>query len=346
MRKDILARRALTIAILAALFSTFLVIPVVPVTAQSKSTVVFDYSHGQSADKLLNTTDLWLKNNLTQMGYTVVWAKGGLNSSVLSDAVALFIGSLYGVTNNFTEDEVTAVKNWFESGNKFLWIGCDSDYKGAAYINNNMTVLLEAVGSHVYPEPTSVSDAYVNAQASYRVVANNTDVDASVSSIVEGVTNVLMHGPTLLYGSNSDTPAANKSPVALETTHIANVEPILYYNSSATIADADMIAPVAHNDGDSGAFVAATIETKMGPTHSSVLVVSGASPYGDYMPMYADEYYGVPLQGNRFVLQAFTFGVNVATGGDMTMILLIGGIGVVVIVIIVAVVMMKKKSAA
>ncbi|MHA1653577.1 MAG: hypothetical protein ACTSVT_06215, partial [Candidatus Thorarchaeota archaeon] len=40
--------------------------------------VVFDYSHGQFSTKLYNTTDQQLAENLTALGYSVVWAYGGI----------------------------------------------------------------------------------------------------------------------------------------------------------------------------------------------------------------------------------------------------------------------------
>jgi hypothetical protein len=112
------------------------------------------------------------------------------------------------------------------------------------------------------------------------------------------------------------------------------------FNESAVISDGDIVPPIAHDDGDEGAFVAATWEDLDG----GVVVVSGASPYGDYQPMAADEYYDVDLDGMAFVTQVIDKGMNGALmPADMTMILLIGGVGVVVIVIIVAVIFMRKQ---
>ncbi len=314
-----------------------------PVVAQSKGKIVFDYSHGQYSSKLYNTTDLQLANNLTEAGYEVVWAYGGINSTILNDAVGLVLASIYGESNGYLQTEVTAIADWFNAGNKFLWVAYDSDYSGK-YINNNMTAILEAVGSHVYGEPTSIEDPISNAGAGYRPVANGTSDDPFVADIVEGTTKVLMHGPTLLYGSNSDTPGEGVSPVALETTSISNVYPLLYYGGNATIVDHDVTYPYAHNDGDRGEFVAATIEIGAGDAHTGVIVVSGASPYGDYQPMCSWEYHDVILDGYNFVNNAIEFGVNYALNPPMTInpLLIYGGIGAVVVIIIV-VVLIKRK---
>jgi hypothetical protein len=256
------------------------------------------------------------------MGYTVVFARGGLNSSVLSNAVALLVGSIAGQDNGFLASEITAVVDWVNSGHKLLWVGCDSDYtdlpSSGDYINQNMTALLTAVGSHVYPEYCGVTDTVSNAYQPYRVIATGTNTDAYVANVVRGVDAVLMHGPTLLYGSNSETPGYGVDSVSLETFELNNVYPLLYYNASAEVINQSPGSlPMAHVVGETGAFVAATIETHLGGEESqatSTLVVSGASPYGDYAPMYEDDYYTTPLNGRNFVKQIIQYGIR----GDFT----------------------------
>ncbi len=355
MNTKVMLKRLLAIAIIAAMVSPLLTGPT-PVVAQETKKVVFDISHGQYNSATWETDQL-LAANLTEMGYTVVWAKGGINDTILSDAVGLVISSLYGESYTFTSSEVTAIQSWFETGRKFLWVAYDSDYSGA-YINDNMTQILEAVGSHVYGEPTSIEDPDSNCGAGYRPVANTTSTDPFVADIVEGTTKVLMHGPTLLYGSNSDTPGENVNPVALEDTTIENVYPLLYYGASATIVDHDLTLPYAHTEGDNGSFVAMTLEVNAGPTGDSVIVVSGASPYGDYRPMASYEYKGVTLDGYNIVKKAIDFGITYAlthtetttttttTTTSATPVidttLLLGGVGVVVVIVII-VVLMKRR---
>lgn len=340
MTNRLLARRAFTLGILGALMAALLIGPA-PVTAAGTGTIVFDYSHGQENSNLINTTDLWLANNLTDLGYTVVWAKGGINSSVMDGAVGFVAGSIYGTSNGYTTSEISALEDWYADGRKFAWIGYDSDYGGNQYINDNMTALLEAMGSHVYGEPLSVEDPESNAGAGYRPVASVTSDDAFVAPIVEGIEKVLMHGPTCLYGSDSDTPGEGVDTVALETESIENVYPFLYYSPDATIVNGDLIDGYEHEEGDTGSFVAATIEINAGETGDNVIIVSGASPYGDYRPMFESEYYDVELS-EMIVPQAIDFGMNQAQAQDMTLILVIGAIGAVVVVIIIIAVMRRK----
>ncbi len=340
MDSRLYAKRAAAVLLIAALFAPFFVGPV-PVRAQDAPVIVLDYSHGQYASKLVNTTDLQLENNLTALGYEVVWAWGGINSSILADADGLVLASIYGESNAFLASEITAIADWFNAGDKFMWVAYDSDYGGGKYISDDMTAILEEVGSHIYGEPTSVEDPVENCGAPYRPVTNSTSDDPFVADIVEGVDKVLMHGPTLVYGSDSATPGADVNPVALETESIANVYPLLYYSPNATITDADTTYPYAHEDGDKGAFVGAALEVNAGAAGTGALIVSGASPYGDYQPMSSWEYYDVELSAN-FVVQAIHFGMTYTPPMDMTLLLVGGGIGAVVIIILI-VVLVKKK---
>jgi hypothetical protein len=277
--------------------------------------IVMDYSHGQlNATTAAISDDALLVSELEARGYTVVRAIGGLNSSILSDADGLLVGSIIREEDAFLASEISAIANWFNSGPRFLWIGCDSDFTGTGFgqfINDNMSLILESVGSHVYPEPTWVQDPYSNCLASYRVVANQTSDDPLLAEVVNGVEAVLMHSPTLVYGSNNtDNPGVGVDPVALEEVSIDNVYPVLYYSDFATICDNDIQPPIVHEDGQIGAFVATTLELRAGTAGAGVIVVSGASPYADYRPMYANEYYGVTLDGSRFVNQVIDFGMN------------------------------------
>lgn len=281
-------------------------------TSDEPLTIVFDMSHGQYSVYKFYEEDTWLANNLTALGYNVVWAWGGLNDTILASATGLVLGAVYdyGGTAGFTTSEYAAVDDWFNGGSKFFWVCADSDYGGYSYINKNASAMLEIAGSHVYPEHVSISDAYSNCGASYRVLANNTSTDPFVAGIVDGVDRVLMHGPTLLYGSNSTNPGEGIEPVALESTSLENVHPLLSYGESATIDDCDLVPPVAHLDGQVGPFVCATMETDLGTTNSGVVVVSGASPYGDYQPMSTSYYYEKILEGQIFVLQTIDFGMK------------------------------------
>jgi hypothetical protein len=344
MRTDITMKKVATVMFLAAIFTSLLASPA-PVRATGTGIIVFDYSHGQSKPTLVNTTDLWLKGNLTAMGYTVVWALGGINASILSNAVAFIAGPILGKTHGYTGAEISAISAWFNTGQKFMWIGYDSDFPSSTsgqFILGNMSAILTAVGSHVYGEPTAVQDPYSNTGAAYRVVANKTSTDAKVAPIVAGVSKVLVHSPTLLFGSSATTGAYGVGPVALETTTIPNVYPVLYYGASAKIIDSDNTTPIIHNDGQIGAFVAMTVEFNAGTTQNDVLMVSAGSQYGQYQPMCTYSYYGTAVNGS-IVKQAIDFGINQATYVAPPYVLYLGiGAAAVVVIVLIAYAMKKK----
>ncbi len=342
-------RKAATLFVITALFASILAIP----TAQAAVTpfatapgkIVFDYSHGQeSSSGTVAALDAFLEANLTAMGFDVVWARGGINATILADAVAFVAGSIYGASNGYLAAEITAIEEWFNAGNKFMWIGYDSDFTSAPdqgqWNNDNMTLILDEVGSQVYGEPAAIEDPVSSCGSGYRVIANTTSDDAFVADLVVGVTQVMMHGPTLLYGVNTT------GSFDLETNTFTNVYPVLYYGANATVCNGDLTDPIAHDEGDVGSFVATTLELKAGTDGSSALVVSGASPYGDYRPMYADLYYGNEMDGYNLVLNTIDFGIaNAAVVPgfvlDTTTLLIIGGVAVVIIIIIVVII--KKR---
>ncbi|MFX1368983.1 MAG: hypothetical protein ACFFAY_10320, partial [Promethearchaeota archaeon] len=171
-----------------------LTVPAVHIEAQPSAVIVIDYSHGNTRSSIEVTEDMWLDGNLTALGYEVIWAKGGINATALADADALILGSTDGI--GYTPAEVSAIASWYGYG-KFLWIATDSDYDGTA-INHNASLILEAVGSHVYGEEMHVWDDESNAGGGYRCVTNITSDDPYVADIVNNVTRVLFHGPTFL----------------------------------------------------------------------------------------------------------------------------------------------------
>ena len=319
-------------------------------SAGAMGTILIDYSHGAfkaSAEFL----DLQLASNLTEMGFEVIFIWGGLNDTILATADGLILPKVWGTASGYLASEVTAVGDWFNAGNKFLWMGGESDFveaDGGQKVLDNQTMMLEAVGSHVYHEPTAVQDSSSFAGASYRPVANTTGTDPFVATIVNGVQEVFTHSPTCLYGSDSATPGENVTPVALETESIDNVYVLLAHSSNGTIVDSDLILPYAHEDGEHGAFVTMTIEMKAGTAGTGVIVVSGGNVVGSYWAMMEDSYAGVVgMDGLYLVRQAIDFGMKAAAEPAAglpldPMLLAIIGIGVVVVIIIIVVI--KRKN--
>jgi hypothetical protein len=318
------------------------------VLAETESTpkkILIDYSHGQDSSVYgREVFDPLLFGNLTEMGYEIIIAYGGLNDSIFEGIDGFLLGSIRGNMDEITPDEISAIAKWFNEGNRFLWVAYDSDYPapGGPFINGNASLVLDAVGSHVYGEHTHIWDDELNCGVNYRPIANVTTQNPFVADIVEGVEAVLMHGATCLYGSDSDSPSSSTNPVALENTTIGNVTPFLYYSPSAYIHDSDALMPIAHHNGENGSFVACTIETHAGLNESGVIVVSGSAPYGSYCPMSADHYYNWTLDGYSMILQAIEFGMNYAppTPFDVPIVLA----GIVIGAVFIAIIILERKT--
>ena len=282
---------ALTISLLFSAVSF-----AVPVTSVQDTGVTVAFALGQGqGDKLLDE----LKGNLTSLGYTVVDIYE-ITDSALEGVDVFVLGAVYGAT--FTSDEIEAIANWFDHGEKGLWVAGDSDYGPPAghEIITNMNDVLEAVGSQMRIEPTSVEDPESNAASAYRVVGNvvNRD-DPEVLGITAGVTQALFHGPTILYGVDADG-----NPVELGAS-LTNVFPVISTSTAGVIVDHDLEMPLAHEDGQVGSFVLMAAE--LVPSKLNKIIAAGASPYGDYQPICSDEYKGVPLKGMLLIVKSIVW---------------------------------------
>ncbi len=167
---------------------------------------------------------------------------------------------------------------------------------------------METVGSALRFEPTSVEDPVSNAAASYRVVANVTEtVDPDGAQITSGITHgALFHGPTLMYGINGTGHA-----VALHNNSIPGVFNIMYTNSTGVIVDNNpLVPPLTVSDSQTGNFVMMAGEKDIGYFNNSRVIGSGASPYGDYEPMWQTLYYGTNMNGSTLVKQAILWGLE------------------------------------
>jgi hypothetical protein len=253
--------------------------------------------------------------DLVAKGLDVVWATA-INESVLADAQFLFLGSVYG--SSFTDAELAAIMVWFGQGEKTIWVGGDSDY-GASTIPFEMNRVLRVIGSKLRFEHTSLEDPITNCAAGYRPRANVTNtMDAEVAGIVADINTtkgVLFHGPTVLYGFY------NGMAVPLETMMVPNVYWVMKSGASGIIVDADptINPPLVHEVGAQGSFVMMAVEKFVCGKGSSKVIVSSENPYGGYQPMYSSEYKDIALDGQRLVMQAVDWGLNIESASDQMM---------------------------
>lgn len=278
-------------------------------TAQPPATILFITGYGMGTKLLSN-----LSEDLVALGYTVMNATT-VNASILTGVDGLVMASPYGSDGqegfNVTNAPVvrSAIKNWYDTGSKFLWLSGDSDYAGDVWHTQNVTAILTNIGSRLRIETTSVEDPQSSCASAYRVAANETESNAVASVINNGVNYpILFHGPTCVYALDP-----SGTPVALENVTVPGVYPIIRTSLAGVIVEANPLVPaIVHKGGYIGSWVMMAAEQWAGPLGNNKLIVSGASPYGDYQPMYTDEYYSVPLNGSLFTVQAIDWGMQVA----------------------------------
>lgn len=280
------------------------------VPTPASGTILFITGYGMGTKLLSNLTE-----DLVALGYTVVNATT-INSSILVGVDGLVMASPYGSDGiegfNATNAPIVraAIKNWFDTGSKFLWLSGDSDYAGDTWHNQNITAILENINGRIRLEINSIEDPVSNCGGGpYRVVANESVSNMVADEINAGITDgILFHGPSCVYALDpSDT------PVALENVTVPGVYPIITTSAAGVIVEANpLITSVVHKEGYVGNWVIMAAEQWAGPLGNNKIIVSGASPYGDYQPMYTDVYYSVPLGGEAFVVQAIEWGMQVS----------------------------------
>ncbi len=259
---------------------------------------VLDISHEPFHDVLDN---LYL--NLSESGNAVVLndAKFRLDSR----ADALFIPDPY---TEFTTIEKQMIKDWFDQGDKLLFISGDSDYGGyfqPSHVNNLLTYL----ESHVRLDSTAIYDSVYNDDADFRVAAVTYGVTQTALIASEGcMAGIMMHAPCAILGYN------DSKYVDLRNTTLPNVEVLLSYSENATSYDSDVSATdtdvysldniSAYENGNYPAVVYEKISTS--GSSDSHLILAGEAIYSDYKNMYSqiteNRFYNGNLQyGRMFV---------------------------------------------
>ncbi|MEM3523970.1 MAG: hypothetical protein QXS04_05260 [Thermoproteota archaeon] len=208
----------------------------------------------------------------------------------------------------FTPEEINAIKDWFNTGNKVVWIAADSDYGPGPSIQEIANLLLENIGSSLRIDLCAVEDPVQNAKKPYRVVAN-VEPDPAAEEVKTGVVNpVLYHGPALVAYV-----APNGTWKPLEGVAPENIIRIVRTSKNGTIVENNPPPAKAHTAGDKGKLVLLAAEFITVGDKVNLVIASGESPYGDYEPTWASSYYGVPLSGPRFVVNMITWALNAQT---------------------------------
>ncbi|MHC1604527.1 MAG: hypothetical protein ACXQTP_00950 [Candidatus Methanofastidiosia archaeon] len=321
---------------MASLFvlSAMLVSMAAFVTAEEATTVkvVIDAAHEtRHPDDLLD-----LPAKLEGWGYTVEMVTDEITADVLADAKILLTPVPQGIP--YSQEELDAIKAWFDGGNVAIWVAGDSDYDGPEIIPNT-NVLLSTIGSHIMLENASIEepDIEYNDGSAYRVVVSNWNADISIST---GVSKEVFHGPTFLYGIKDG------NPVNLATTDIKNVTWVAKTSENAVVVIHHLTSLMTPGleDGSTGQFVMMAAEEKAGAKNSSKIVVTTEANFCAYKNMNMDgssEKGNHEIQGETLLKNTLDWLKAESEGGGTNMYLYVGV--AVIVIIVLAAVLMKKK---
>jgi len=200
---------------------------------------------------------------------------------------------------DYTEDELSAIKAWYEKGGKAIWVASDSDYGTDGLRQGTANSVLEYLGSKLRFEDASTEDPVSNGFAPYRVLAVSDYVDPEFGFLVSGVDRGLFHGPGIVVGYSGG------QYYKLEETDLENVHVIMTTSVNGVVVDNSEPSPEAHMAGDEGAFPVMALEVDY--ENSGVIIATGDAPFGQYAGLYKPELkradrYGLdvnPQQGAR-----------------------------------------------
>ncbi len=199
----------------------------------------------------------------------------------------------------YTDDELAAIKSWFEKGGKAVWVAADSDYGNDALRQASANSALEYLGSSLRFEASSTEDPVSNGGAPYRVLGVSDNVAPEFAHLVSGVERGLFHGPGIIIGY------VDGSYVALETDAPDGVYVIMTTSDVGVVVDNSEPVPEVHEAGDEGSFPVMAVEVDY--DSGNIVIATGDAPFGQYMGLYKPDMlradrYGAdanPQQGGR-----------------------------------------------
>ncbi|MFQ6054228.1 MAG: hypothetical protein ACE5OO_08395 [Candidatus Bathyarchaeia archaeon] len=274
------------------------------VHADSKPVVVAHLKGALEADAQLNA----LMGNMTEIEWVLV--TGDLSSAEL-DGAAMLIMVKADSAIDYTADELTAIKNWFDSGGKTIWVAADSDYGTDQLRQPTANVVLEEIGSVLRIEACSAEDPVSSAGRPYRVLGVSEKCDEEVDFLVAGVTRALFHGPAII------TAYADGKYYKLEEEAPEGVYKVMTTTENGVVVNNNPPDPEVHEVGDEGTFVLMAMELDY--EKKNVVIATGDAPFDQYTGMYKPEIrryerYMVeyPQQGARLFENIINYVINYA----------------------------------
>lgn len=245
--------------------------------------------------------------NLTWIDWKVVL--GDISASDLSGASMLIL-SLSDSSQIYSENELSAISSWFDSGGKTIYVSADSDYGTDHLRIYQANAVLEALDAKLRIDDCSAEDAVSNGGAPYRVLGVSANVAPEMEFLVRGVTRGLFHGPGIVVGYDGG------SYVNLMEDSIDDVYVIMTTSETGVVVDNNEPTPNVMEAGSEGEFPLMVIQVDydMGNT----IIAAGESPFDQYMGLYAPEMiradrYGPdanPQQGQYLVENILKYGTT------------------------------------
>jgi len=269
------------------------------VLAQEKKPLVVVIAHGMfGEDDQLN----YMMGNITEVEWKVI--TGEITYDEIKDAdMIIYVQVDTGL--QITDEELNAIKQWFDQGGKTLWVTGDSDYKGGDYARiPNTNKILEAVGSVLRNDHCEAVDRGVNFGSDYRV-GGLIKPDPELFFLAGGVLHpVLFHGPApiTLYVNGEWKPLYGTGEKPIE-----NVYRIAITSPKGAIEEFVEPLPHAYEVGEEGSFalMAAEIMDK-----DNIVILSTEAPFDHYQGMWVSEYKGIKGSGPEFVRNIILWGVG------------------------------------
>lgn len=206
-----------------------------------------------------------------------------------------------GSRDPYSSDELETIRTWLYEKARVIFIGGDSDYGGFFNASKSINPLLNYIGSNVRLDAGAVADVENNDGMSYRVLATQPG-NGSIGSVINtGLKQILLHGPTAIFGYVNDT------AVDLRKTEIPNVEILFSYSNISVPLDQD--ASFTNEDfyfniPEIGNYPAVIVEK----IQDSYLVLAGEVLFTDYKNMFGSEgEHGSVLDNHEFVVRLLNY---------------------------------------
>ncbi|MFX1283990.1 MAG: hypothetical protein ACFFB5_10060 [Promethearchaeota archaeon] len=232
--------------------------------------------NGNGAD---HTSIEGFKTNATEWGYFVHDI-----TTLTHDSLVMTDILLLNAQKTISEEEKGYIIKWWNSGDHAIWFTGDSDY-GGIYIPSAMNNLSVELGLHIILQDDAIEDPIHNDDASYRVIANETNPSWTQFDLT-GIYNGSFHAPCPVVPYNGTTDGINGMP---SWDDLPYADWIWNTSRFGKVLDQDF-------DGDNtwefippltnGSISLLAAEWHTGPNNKSKAIFSGEAIFSDYKNMF------------------------------------------------------------